>query len=169
MPESTKANGVKSNGVDSESPTISPSDLAVLKHQYSQSIDGDTHSNFGSRSRSGSVSRASRTVSRSSRRGGGGSSSGFMAAHRAQMSQELTAQAEAKFLALIDYMANASREATSLRESWSRIISEREAFNSEREDLLEQITEVSDELEQNTSQREQHGDELVQKLSLIHI
>ena len=105
----------------------------------------------------------SRTVSRSSRKVGGSSSSSFMSAHRQKMSAELTAQAEAKFLALMDLMANASREASSLRESWSRIVSEREAFNAEREELLEQITEVSEELEQTSTQRHQHGDELGQK------
>lgn len=79
------------------------------------------------------------------------------------MSAELSSQAEAKFLALMDSMASASREAASLRESWSRIMSEREDFNAEREQLMEQVTEVSEELEQKSSDRHTHGEELMQR------
>lgn len=152
--------------VETQAPMLTAEAVAVMKHQNSQMSNGESHFNE-SRSRSGSVagsvSRQNRTFTRTSRRSGGGSSSSFMSAHRRQMSAELTAQAESKFLSLMDLMANASREATSLRESWARIVSEREAFNAEREELLEQMTEVTEELEQNTSQSSQHSEELVQK------
>lgn len=75
------------------------------------------------------------------------------------MSMELTSQAEGKFFALMDLMSNASREASSLKEVWSRIISERESFAREREELLEQITEVSEELEVQSNQQNRHGQE----------
>lgn len=97
------------------------------------------------------MARSRQVTKTSSRR-----STSFISAHRHKMSSELTAQAETKFFALMELMANASREASSLKEFWSRIISEREAFAQEREELLEQVTEISQELEQRSNERQRN-------------
>jgi chromosome segregation ATPase len=76
------------------------------------------------------------------------------------MSSELTSQAEGKFFALMDLMSTASREASSLKESWSRIISEREALAREREELMIQVDEVTESLERTQSEHHHHGHEL---------
>lgn len=114
------------------------------KHLDFASVNGDA-------SASRSLARTSRQITRSSRR-----SSSFMASHRNKMSMELTAKAEGKFFALMDLMANASREASSLKEFWAQILSERESFAKEREELLEQVTEVTQELELRESERHRH-------------
>jgi len=117
-------------------------------------IDGiATH---GAASRS--LARTSRHMSRSSRR-----TSSFMTAHKSKMSSELTASAENKFFSLIELMANASREASSLKELWARIASERETFTREREELLEEISEVSQQLELRDNEQHRHGHEHVER------
>ena len=73
---------------------------------------------------------------------------------------ELTSQAEGKFFALMDLMSTASREASSLKESWSRIISEREDLAREREELLNRVDEVTETLERTESEQSHHGHEL---------
>jgi chromosome segregation ATPase len=91
---------------------------------------------------------------------GGRRSSSFLQSHRNKMSTELTSQAEGKFFALMDLMSTASREASSLKESWSRIIAEREALAREREELLIRVDEVTETLERTESEQSHHGHEL---------
>lgn len=73
---------------------------------------------------------------------------------------ELTSQAEGKFFALMDLMSTASREASSLKESWARIISERDALAREREDLMIRVEEVTETLERTQSEHQHHGHEI---------
>ena len=98
--------------------------------------------------------RSSRQVSSSSRR-----SSSFLASHRSKMSMELTSQAEGKFFALMDLMSTASREASSLKESWARIIAERDALAREREELEIRVEEVTETLDRTQSEHQHHGHE----------
>jgi hypothetical protein len=97
---------------------------------------------------------SSRQVSSSSRR-----SSSFLASHRSKMSMELTSQAEGKFFALMDLMSTASREASSLKESWARIIAERDALAREREELEIRVEEVTETLDRTQSEHQHHGHE----------
>jgi chromosome segregation ATPase len=60
-------------------------------------------------------------------------------------------------------MSTASREASSLKESWVRIISEREALAREREELMIQVDEVTETLERTQSEHHHHGHELGEK------
>lgn len=105
-----------------------------------------------------------KSLARSSRQIGGGAAnrrtSSFMHSHRSKMSMELTSQAESKFFSLIELMTNASKEASSLKEYWSRLMSDREGFESEREELLMRIDEVTETLERKESQHHHHGREL---------
>jgi chromosome segregation ATPase len=73
---------------------------------------------------------------------------------------ELTTQAESKFFSLIELMTNASKEASSLKEYWSRLMSDREGFEQEREELLMRIDEVTETLERKEDQHHHHGREL---------
>ncbi|KAF1344437.1 hypothetical protein BDV97DRAFT_372844 [Delphinella strobiligena] len=73
--------------------------------------------------------------------------SSFTSSFRHQAAAESTAQVEAKFFAFMDMITTASREAITLKELWSRMAAERRDFAAEREELLEQIEEVSTELE----------------------
>ncbi|KAJ4357028.1 hypothetical protein N0V95_002834 [Ascochyta clinopodiicola] len=75
------------------------------------------------------------------------------------MSRELTSQAEGKFFALMDLMSTASREASSLKESWARIVSERESLFKEKEELLSKVDEVTETLERTQSEHHHHGHE----------
>ena len=109
------------------------------------------------------VSRSGRRISRSTRR----SSSTFISSHRNKMSIELTSKAEGKFLALMDLMASASREASSLKEFWARIVSERESFIAEREELLTRIDEVTEDLEAKEKHHNDHGHELGERKAQV--
>lgn len=102
-----------------------------------------------------SLARSSRQVSSGNRR-----SSSFMNSHRSKMSMELTTQAESKFFSLIELMTNASKEASSLKEYWSRLMSDRDGFEQEREELLLRIDEVTETLERKENQHHHHGREL---------
>lgn len=117
-----------------------------------QSFDFSNHNND---LRSSLTRRSSRQVSSSTRR-----SSSFLHSHRSKMSQELTTQAEGKFFALMDLMSTASREASSLKESWARIISERESLLREKEELVVRMDEVTEILERKESEHHHHGHEL---------
>jgi len=86
-------------------------------------------------------------------------SSSFLASHRSKMSMELTSQAEGKFFALMDLMSTASREASSLKESWARIIAERDALAREREELEIRVEEVTETLDRTQSEHQHHGHE----------
>jgi chromosome segregation ATPase len=124
-------------------------------HHHSSS--GHMHSSSGAMNSSSSLTRrSSRQVSSAANR----RSSSFLQSHRNKMSSELTSQAEGKFFALMDLMSTASREASSLKESWARIISERESLVREREELMMQVDEVSETLERTQSDHHHHGHEL---------
>jgi len=97
--------------------------------------------------------RTSRATSGARRR------SSFLHSHRSEMSRELTSQAEGKFFALMDLMSTASREASSLKESWARIVSERESLFKEKEELLSRVEEVTETLERTQSEHHHHGHE----------
>ncbi|KAH7095502.1 hypothetical protein FB567DRAFT_512721 [Paraphoma chrysanthemicola] len=112
------------------------------------------HSSSNNMQSSSLTRRTSRQVSSASRR------SSFLQSHRNKMSAELTSQAEGKFFALMDLMSTASREASSLKESWARIISERESLTREREELLLRVDEVTETLERTQSEHHHHGHEL---------
>jgi chromosome segregation ATPase len=154
-PEKLTLMKIKAGGFEREflsEPTtpshIPPSlDFPPLRSYHSSS--GNMHSSSVARRSS------SRHVSSSARR-----SSSFLLSHRNKMSSELTSQAEGKFFALMDLMSTASREASSLKESWARIIAEREALSREREELLIQVDEVTETLERTQSEHHHHGHEL---------
>ena len=56
-------------------------------------------------------------------------------------------------------MSTASREASSLKESWARIVSERESLFKEKEELLSRVEEVTETLERTQSEHHHHGHE----------
>lgn len=161
---------MESSVFDSSS-TLTPEKLAIMK--LNSSLDRDVFSepasptlgsrriNFDSQTEVNGgnerslATRATRHVSNSSRR-----TSSFMSSHRNKMSMELTTQAESKFFSLMDFMSNASREASSLKEYWSRLMSERESFAREKEELLVQIDDITESLERTQSQHHHHGREL---------
>ncbi|KAF2029401.1 hypothetical protein EK21DRAFT_89814 [Setomelanomma holmii] len=118
---------------------------------------GHHHHSSSGNMQSSLTRRTSRQVSSASRR------SSFLQSHRNKMSMELTSQAEGKFFALMDLMSTASREASSLKESWARIISERESLAREREELLLRVDEVTETLERTQSEHHHHGHELHEK------
>ena len=159
-PEKLTLMKIKAGGFEREflseptTPTgIPPSlDFPPLRSHHSSS--GGMHSS-GNMHSSSLTRRTSRQVSSASRR-----SSSFLQSHRNKMSSELTSQAEGKFFALMDLMSTASREASSLKESWARIISERESLVREREELMMQVEEVSETLERTQSEHHHHGHEL---------
>ncbi|KXT07963.1 hypothetical protein AC579_8597 [Pseudocercospora musae] len=175
MDSTTTHNGFSSATTDSHTlhgqrdfGDITPEKLAIMKLRSSE-YDDDIFSDPGtpsagigkmhsSRSVAGgrsSLARTSRQVSSSARR-----QSNFMHSHRSKMSMELTGQAETKFFSLIELMSNASREASSLKEYWSRLMSDRESFDREREELMLQIEEINETLEQKETQHHHHGREL---------
>jgi chromosome segregation ATPase len=121
------------------------------------SASGHMHSSSSNNMHSSLTRRSSRQVSSATRR------SSFLQSHRNKMSMELTSQAEGKFFALMDLMSTASREASSLKESWARMISEREALAREREELMVQVDEVHETLERTQSEHHHHGHELEEK------
>lgn len=59
----------------------------------------------------------------------------------------------------MDLMSTASREASSLKESWARIVSERESLFREKEELLSRVDEVTETLERTQSEHHHHGHE----------
>lgn len=108
---------------------------------------------FGRSSSSAATARASRVVSTKR-------SSSFRQSYGGlKVSSEITRQAEGKFFALMDLVSSASREASSLKEIWSGLISERESLTREREELLETITEVTETLERRESEQQNHHHE----------
>ncbi|THY91259.1 hypothetical protein D6C92_06357 [Aureobasidium pullulans] len=137
-----------------------PVDAVLSRSQSMYSNVGGGYSGEHSSSRSGS-SMAHRSVRRStssaSRRRGSVASS-----FRNSLAIENTGHAEAKFFAFLDMVANASREASSLKELWSQMAAERRNFAAEREELREQIEEVSYELETRQNDNHRHDGELVE-------
>ncbi|KAI5238664.1 hypothetical protein E4T43_07261 [Aureobasidium subglaciale] len=124
---------------------------AVLSR--SQSMYSNVGGGFSSSSASGgsaSYRSMRRSTSSASRRRGSLASSSF----RNSLAIENSGQAESKFFAFLDMVANASKEAISLKELWSQMAAERRNFATEREELREQIEEVTYELE--TKQQDNH-------------
>ena len=150
------------SALDLDSSPLTPEKLALIKLRTSEA-DRDAFSEpdtsgeglFSSMSRSkGGVSRALTT--RTTRQASGMSRRNtFMQSHRSKMSMELTGHAEAKVFALIELMANASREAAALKEYWTKLMSERESFEREREELTLRIDELSETVERTENQH--HG------------
>ncbi|KAF2996899.1 hypothetical protein E8E13_005558 [Curvularia kusanoi] len=152
-------------------PDISPEKLTILKLKHS-TLNRDVFSEPSSpvlehRSMdfSNSASNMNSVVTRRTSRAASGARrrSSFLHSHRSEMSRELTSQAEGKFFALMDLMSTASREASSLKESWSRIVSERESLFKEKEALLAQVEEVTETLERTQSEHHSHGHEHVER------
>ncbi|TVY83004.1 hypothetical protein LSUE1_G003557 [Lachnellula suecica] len=97
---------------------------------------------------------SSRQVSTSSRRSLANGTSRNSLSNK--MSLELSRQAEGKFYALMDIVSSASREASSLKEVWSGMNREREALTREREELWEQVSEVTETLERKENEHQHH-------------
>ena len=101
--------------------------------------------------------------SMSSRRFVSGSrSSSFHSSYHHEFSKELTAQAESKFFALMELMASASREASSLKEVWSKLLSERESWSVERTRFFSKFKEYERTIktyEHKHKEYENHGHE----------
>jgi chromosome segregation ATPase len=150
-------------------PNITPEKLTLLKIKHgelgrdvfsepSSPISGHRSLNFSNDVHSAVTRRStSRSASASRRR------SSFLHSHRSEMSRELTSQAEGKFFALMDLMSTASREASSLKESWARIVSERETLLRERDELQTRVEEVTETLERRESEYHHHGHESMEK------
>lgn len=166
-------------------PDITPEKLTILKLKHStlnrdvfsepsspinehRGMDFANHSN----NMSSVITRrsSSRAASGARRR------ASFLHSHRSEMSRELTSQvcsfplidrrgtdsimqAEGKFFALMDLMSTASREASSLKESWARIVSERESLFREKEELLSKVDEMTETIERVQSEHHHHGHE----------
>ena len=76
--------------------------------------------------------------------------------HRhSEVSKEITQQAETEFLALMELMAGISRRSTSLRDVWTKIISERESCYMEMDRMYERIDEYTEIIERK--ERESHS------------
>ncbi|KAG4414776.1 hypothetical protein IFR04_012089 [Cadophora malorum] len=166
----------KISGATFTNPEVTPDKLAIMKLRNSDLLNdrdylsapttptGERRSfSFSSKAldhgRSSSLARSSRQISSSVRRSGSfrHSQSGL------KISMELTRQAEGKFFALMDFVSSASREASSLKEIWSSLVSERESLTREREELLETINEVTESLERTESEHYHHGHEHEQR------
>ncbi|CAN9271310.1 unnamed protein product [Alternaria alternata] len=147
---------------------ITPEKLTIMKLKASgirdvfsepSSPTGNRSFSFGNHANGASHSssltrRSTRQTSSSSRR-----ASSFLQSHRSKMSTELTSQAEGKFFALMDLMSTASREASSLKESWSRIMAERDSLVRERDELLITVEEVTEEIQRKEAEHSHHGHE----------
>jgi len=59
----------------------------------------------------------------------------------------------------MELMASASREASSLKEVWTKLIAERESWAEERQELMDSVTEITSELERRDTERHHHNDE----------
>ncbi|KAL6706254.1 hypothetical protein ACN47E_005989 [Coniothyrium glycines] len=143
---------------------ITPEKLTILKLKsgFARDVLSEPSSPSGYQSfNTGRASRRSSFAARSSRQVSGSSrrASTFLQSHRSKMSSELTSQAEGKFFALLDLMATASREASSLKEAWVRIIADRDALMRERDDLVVNIEEITETLERKESEYDHHGHE----------
>ncbi|USP72773.1 hypothetical protein yc1106_00047 [Curvularia clavata] len=147
---------------------MTPEKLTVMKLRASglgrdimsepSSPTGNRSFSFGSQANGQSSSlttrRSYRQLNGSSRR-----SSSFLQSHRSKMSSELTAQADGKVFAVMDLIASASREAASLKESWARILSERDALLRERDELMVTVEEITEEVQRKEAEHTHHGHE----------
>jgi regulator of replication initiation timing len=162
-------------------PEITPEQLKIMRIKHStgvfepgfrseptsptqeyRSLDYSVQGNGRSRGMDSSSSlirrSSSRHVSSASRR-----ASSFVHSHRSQMSMELSSKANAKFFALMDLMSTASREASSLKETWSHVISEREQLARENEELLRRVEETTEIIERKEKEYHSHGNELIER------
>jgi hypothetical protein len=146
--------GVFEPGFRSEptSPTREFASLNLGGHSHGFS---NSHSNGMSSSTSLTRRSSSRHVSSGSRR-----ASSFVQSHRSQMSMELSSKADSKFFALMNLMSTASREAASLKETWSLIVSDRETLARENQELLGRVEEVTEIIERKEKEYHHHGNEL---------
>ncbi|KAK2041764.1 hypothetical protein LZ31DRAFT_543863 [Colletotrichum somersetense] len=125
------------------------------------------HSSRGG-SPNGSVLSAYTTRRRVSRTSWG--AGGFSAAHRTEISKELTSQAEGEFFALTELMTSMSRRSLSLREVWNKIIAERDAAYAEMDRMCERYEELTEIIEQKEKEHHHHNnghDERKQELLKI--
>lgn len=148
------------------SPIPSPRPVTVIKrpHPHHEPLHlqtlGKRHDSPRASSPTGSV-RSSftshRHVSRGMRR-----SIGFKRSYsyRSATSRELTTQAESEFHALIELISSVSRKSSSLKEVWTKIMSERESSISEMDQMYEQLEEYSDASERREREQEEHTHEL---------
>lgn len=67
----------------------------------------------------------------------------------------------------MDLMSTASREASSLKESWARIVSERESLFREKEELLCRVDELTETLERVQSDHHRHGHDHGERKKLL--
>jgi len=157
-------------------PEITPEKLTIMKLKASGlgGIDRDVFSEPSSPTRHRSLSfssqangashgashssslgrRSTRQSSSLTRR-----SSSFLQSHRNTMSMELTSQAEGKLFAFVDTMSSAAREAASLKESWARMMAERDSLLRERDELLVTVEEVTEEFQRKDAENSHHGHE----------
>lgn len=59
----------------------------------------------------------------------------------------------------MDLISSASREAASLKESWARILSERDALLREKDELMVTVEEITEEIQRKETEHTQHGHE----------
>jgi chromosome segregation ATPase len=89
------------------------------------------------------------------------SSSRLESSSYAKHSAELTAQAESKFLILMDVISNASKEASSLKAVWENMKHERELLLQKHEALVTQTTELTAELRTREDERSRSSTDVV--------
>ncbi|KAH0401111.1 hypothetical protein KCU89_g4496, partial [Aureobasidium melanogenum] len=134
-----------------------PVDAVLSRSQSMYSNAGGDYSR--SASGSSATHRAMRrSASSASRRRTSLASSSF----RSSLTNETIGHAEAKFFAFLEMVANASKEAISLKELWSQMAAERRNFAAEREELREQIEEATYELETRQQDNHKHDGELIE-------
>lgn len=141
---------------------ISPEKLALLRLN-STTLDDDLVSNAGTVDvhRSSGIGRSASL--RSFRRQSSllRSSSRMESSSYAKHSAELTAQAESKFMVLMDVIANASKEASSLKSVWENMKHERELLLEKHEALVTQTTELTAELRTREDERSRSSTDVV--------
>ncbi|KAK1658679.1 hypothetical protein BDP55DRAFT_564753 [Colletotrichum godetiae] len=109
----------------------------------------------------GSVRSAYTTKRRVSRRSYSNEfhSSSHSSSFSSEVSKELTRQAETEFMALTELMASMSRRSMSLREVWSKIITERESVYSEMHRMTERYEELTEVMERKDREHSHHNHE----------
>lgn len=109
----------------------------------------------------GSVRSAYTTKRRVSRRSYSNEfhSSSHSSSFSSEVSKELTRQAELEFAALTELMSSMSRRSMSLREVWSKIITERESVYSEMHRMTERYEELTEVMERKEREHSHHNHE----------
>jgi len=148
-----KASGL--GGIDRDVFSEPSSPSRNRSFSFGSQANGMSHGASHGASHSSSIGRRSARQSSSlSRR-----SSSFLQSHRNTMSMELTSQAEGKLFAFVDTMSSAAREAASLKESWARMMAERDSLLRERDELLVTVEEVTEEFQRKDAEHSHHGHE----------